>query len=58
MDWMGKYFMMTVMEYKVGVWNIRGLNTFEKQKEVKNLMVSENLKVCVILETRLKSKKL
>ncbi|GJV53270.1 RNA-directed DNA polymerase, eukaryota, reverse transcriptase zinc-binding domain protein [Tanacetum coccineum] len=36
----------------------QGLNTLEKQNEVMNLVVSENLQVCVVLETRLKSKKL
>ena len=50
--------MMSAMEYKAGVWNIRGLNTSDKQKEVKNFIVSKNLKICAILETRLKSKKL
>ncbi|GJT85849.1 RNA-directed DNA polymerase, eukaryota, reverse transcriptase zinc-binding domain protein [Tanacetum coccineum] len=30
--------------YKIGVWNIRGMNTSEKQNEVMNLMRSENLK--------------
>ncbi|GJW90404.1 RNA-directed DNA polymerase, eukaryota, reverse transcriptase zinc-binding domain protein [Tanacetum coccineum] len=34
------------------------MNTFEKQNEVMNLIRSEKLNVCAILETRLKSKKL
>ncbi|GKF43377.1 RNA-directed DNA polymerase, eukaryota, reverse transcriptase zinc-binding domain protein, partial [Tanacetum coccineum] len=46
------------MDYKIGVWNIRGLNTVEKHNEVINLVVSENLQFCDVLETRLKSKKL
>ncbi|PWA65133.1 RNA-directed DNA polymerase, eukaryota, Reverse transcriptase zinc-binding domain protein [Artemisia annua] len=49
---------MEVNEFKMGVWNIRGLNTLEKQKEIRNLIASEKLKVCAVLETRLKSKKL
>ncbi|GJX44527.1 RNA-directed DNA polymerase, eukaryota, reverse transcriptase zinc-binding domain protein, partial [Tanacetum coccineum] len=46
------------MEYKIRTWNIRGMNTLEKQNEVINLIRSENLKICAVLETRLKSKKL
>ncbi|GJS22552.1 RNA-directed DNA polymerase, eukaryota, reverse transcriptase zinc-binding domain protein [Tanacetum coccineum] len=45
-------------KYKIGVWNIRGMNTSENHNEVMNLVKSENLKVCAILETRLKGKKL
>ena len=50
--------MMNNIEFNIGVWNIRGLNTVEKQIEVKNLISREKLKVCAILETRLRSKKL
>ncbi|GKC89274.1 hypothetical protein Tco_1149923 [Tanacetum coccineum] len=35
--------------YKIGVWNIRGMNTFEKQNKVMNLMRSENLKVRIVV---------
>ena len=49
---------MNDIDFKVGVWNIRGLNTVDKQNEIKNLIVSEKLKVCVVMETRLRSKKL
>ena len=50
--------MINDIELKIGVWNIRGMNTVDKQREVKNLISSEKLKICAILETRLKSKKL
>nr|GEX02576.1 hypothetical protein [Tanacetum cinerariifolium] len=35
-----------------------GMNTSDKQNEVMNLIISEGIKVCSILETRLKRKKL
>ncbi|GKE25806.1 RNA-directed DNA polymerase, eukaryota, reverse transcriptase zinc-binding domain protein [Tanacetum coccineum] len=34
------------------------MNTLDKQKEVMNLVFSEQIQVCAVLETRLKSKKL
>ncbi|GJY68243.1 RNA-directed DNA polymerase, eukaryota, reverse transcriptase zinc-binding domain protein [Tanacetum coccineum] len=37
---------------------ISGMNTSEKHNEVMNLIRSESIKVCVVLETRLKIKKL
>ncbi|PWA94055.1 RNA-directed DNA polymerase, eukaryota, Reverse transcriptase zinc-binding domain protein [Artemisia annua] len=43
---------------KIGIWNIRGMGTSDKQKEVVNLINSENLSICAVLETRLKSSKL
>lgn len=46
------------MDFKIGVWNIRGMGTSEKQKEVLNLINGERLKVFAILETRLKAKEL
>nr|GEV03542.1 RNA-directed DNA polymerase, eukaryota, reverse transcriptase zinc-binding domain protein [Tanacetum cinerariifolium] len=52
--WMG-YFMRILMDFKVGVWNIRGMNTSEKHNEVMNLIRSESIKVCAILETRLRT---
>ncbi|GJR43473.1 RNA-directed DNA polymerase, eukaryota, reverse transcriptase zinc-binding domain protein [Tanacetum coccineum] len=52
------FLMMFLMEYKIGVWNIRGINTSEKQNEVMNLVKTEHLKVCAVLETRFKGKKL
>ncbi|PWA41530.1 RNA-directed DNA polymerase, eukaryota, Reverse transcriptase zinc-binding domain protein [Artemisia annua] len=42
----------------IEVNEVNGLNTLEKQKEIRNLIVSENLKVCAVLETRIRSKKL
>ncbi|GJR68766.1 RNA-directed DNA polymerase, eukaryota, reverse transcriptase zinc-binding domain protein [Tanacetum coccineum] len=38
--------------------DIRGLNTSKKQKEVVNLIRSEQIQVCAVLETILKNKKL
>ncbi|GKD14073.1 RNA-directed DNA polymerase, eukaryota, reverse transcriptase zinc-binding domain protein [Tanacetum coccineum] len=38
--------MRILIEYKIGVWNIRGMNTSEKQKEVVNLIRSEQLNEC------------
>ena len=43
------------MDLKIGIWNIGGMCTSKKQKEVLNLMYNENLKIYAILETRLKS---
>ncbi|GJT48969.1 RNA-directed DNA polymerase, eukaryota, reverse transcriptase zinc-binding domain protein [Tanacetum coccineum] len=43
--------MMTLMEYKIRVWNIKGINTSEKQKEVMNLIRIEqwmsNMQECI-----------
>ncbi|GKA12501.1 RNA-directed DNA polymerase, eukaryota, reverse transcriptase zinc-binding domain protein [Tanacetum coccineum] len=39
--------------FKVAAWNIRGLSTKKKQKEVKKLILEENIQVCAVLETRL-----
>ncbi|GKC78298.1 RNA-directed DNA polymerase, eukaryota, reverse transcriptase zinc-binding domain protein [Tanacetum coccineum] len=44
------------MELKIASWNIRGLGTSEKQREVKKLIADEDISICGILETRLKSK--
>ncbi|GJY54256.1 RNA-directed DNA polymerase, eukaryota, reverse transcriptase zinc-binding domain protein [Tanacetum coccineum] len=41
-----------------GIWNIRGLSTSNKQKEVKNFITDEALSICEVLETRIKSKML
>ena len=46
------------MDLNFGIWNIRGMGTSEKQKEVLNLIRDEKLKICAILETRLKANKL
>ena len=46
------------MDLNFGIWNIRGMGTSEKQKEVLNLIRGEKLKICAILETRLKANKL
>ncbi|XP_031252301.1 uncharacterized protein LOC116110228 [Pistacia vera] len=39
---------------KVAVWNVRGLNSLIKQKEVRNLISSNNLSLCAVLETRVR----
>ena len=36
------------MELKFGIWNIRGMGTSDKQKEVLNLIQSENYREHVI----------
>ncbi|GJZ31360.1 RNA-directed DNA polymerase, eukaryota, reverse transcriptase zinc-binding domain protein [Tanacetum coccineum] len=41
-----------------GKWNIRGLNTFDKQKEVNKYIEEESLSICVVIETYLKAKSL
>ncbi|XP_071722187.1 uncharacterized protein [Rutidosis leptorrhynchoides] len=38
---------------KVATWNVRGLDEFSKQSECKHLIVSQNIKACGILETRI-----
>nr|GEU94941.1 RNA-directed DNA polymerase, eukaryota, reverse transcriptase zinc-binding domain protein [Tanacetum cinerariifolium] len=38
--------------------DVKGLSSFEKQKEVVNFIIEEKLHVCVVLETRLKSKRI
>ena len=46
------------MDQKIGIWNIRGMGTSDKHKEVMNFIESEKIKICAVLETRLKAKKL
>ena len=46
------------MDFRIRSWNIRGLSTSDKQKEVKNFIMEEKLQVCAVLETHLKSKKI
>ena len=40
---------------RVGCWNIRGLNSPIKQREVKHMLLSNNLSFCALLETHLNS---
>ena len=49
---------MDLKDLKIGCWNIRGLSTSDKQKEVKNFIDEEGLNVCAVLETHSKTKKL
>ncbi|GJY79667.1 RNA-directed DNA polymerase, eukaryota, reverse transcriptase zinc-binding domain protein [Tanacetum coccineum] len=44
--------------FKIGTWNIRGLSSSDKQKEVMKFIKEENLQVCAILETHLKNKRI
>ncbi|XP_071740185.1 uncharacterized protein [Rutidosis leptorrhynchoides] len=44
------------MELKIATWNIRGANTLDKQNEVRNLIQTEKLSICAVLETHLKTK--
>lgn len=44
------------MDLKIGCWNIWGLGTSDKQKEVKKYIAEESLSVCAIIETHLKAK--
>lgn len=46
------------MEFKIGCWNIRGMCTTEKQKEVRNFIAKERLGICAVIETQIKRKKL
>ncbi|GJZ55587.1 RNA-directed DNA polymerase, eukaryota, reverse transcriptase zinc-binding domain protein [Tanacetum coccineum] len=46
------------MDFKVGTWNIRGLSSSEKQKDVVNFIREERLHICIVLETQLKSKRI
>lgn len=47
-----------LMDLRIGTWNVRGMGTSDKQKEVAKLIVEEKLHVCTVIETRLKSSKL
>ncbi|GJW15973.1 RNA-directed DNA polymerase, eukaryota, reverse transcriptase zinc-binding domain protein [Tanacetum coccineum] len=38
-------------------WNIRGMSTSKKQKEIRKLIKDEKLSLCVVLETHIKSTK-
>lgn len=40
--------------FKVISWNIRGLNSLEKQREVVNLLKTEKPNVCILVETKVK----
>nr|GFC32834.1 hypothetical protein [Tanacetum cinerariifolium] len=46
------------MDLKIRCWNIRGLSTSDKQKEVRNFIREESLSVCAIVETHLKAKRI
>ncbi|GJU73415.1 RNA-directed DNA polymerase, eukaryota, reverse transcriptase zinc-binding domain protein [Tanacetum coccineum] len=46
------------MDVKIDVWNIRGLSTMNKQKEVRNLIKEESMQLCAIIETHIKFHKI
>lgn len=48
---------MVLMD-KVLVWNVRGLNSPSKQKEIKNFMVAKKISLCCLVETKVKNEKL
>lgn len=39
---------------KILTWNVRGLNTSDKQKEVKSLMLTHDPEICCLVETKIK----
>ncbi|PWA74759.1 RNA-directed DNA polymerase, eukaryota, Reverse transcriptase zinc-binding domain protein [Artemisia annua] len=53
---MGMEYKISVMDLKIGCWNIRGMGTYDKQKEMRNFISDEKLHVCAVLETQIKSK--
>ncbi|GJZ46414.1 RNA-directed DNA polymerase, eukaryota, reverse transcriptase zinc-binding domain protein [Tanacetum coccineum] len=44
------------MDFKMAVWNIRGINNELKQKDVVNMLRDEKLQFCAFIETHLKTK--
>ncbi|GKD29235.1 RNA-directed DNA polymerase, eukaryota, reverse transcriptase zinc-binding domain protein [Tanacetum coccineum] len=46
------------MDFRIRIWNVRGMSTSDKQNEVAKFITDENLQVCATLETHLKSIKL
>ncbi|GKD40666.1 RNA-directed DNA polymerase, eukaryota, reverse transcriptase zinc-binding domain protein [Tanacetum coccineum] len=46
------------MDLKIGCWNIRGLSTSDKQKEIMKFISEECLSVCAIVETHIKAKRI
>nr|GEU89886.1 histidine kinase 3 [Tanacetum cinerariifolium] len=58
--WMGRYWVIAnfdFMDFKIGAWNIRGLSSSDKQKEVVNFIREEKLQICAVFETHLKCKR-
>ena len=45
------------MDIKVASWNIRGLSTSDKQKEVRRIIAEEKIQLCAVLETHIKFNK-
>lgn len=40
---------------KILTWNVKALNTSDKQKEVCNLMMNHDPKICYLVETKIKT---
>lgn len=40
-----------VLKFSVAAWNIRGLNFHPKQKEVQEVVSSNSLSICAVLES-------
>lgn len=45
------------MDIKVASWNIRGLSTSDKHKEVRRIIAEEKIQLCAVLETHIKFNK-
>ncbi|GJT93497.1 RNA-directed DNA polymerase, eukaryota, reverse transcriptase zinc-binding domain protein [Tanacetum coccineum] len=46
------------MDFKMATWNIRGMNTSERKKEVKKFFNEEKLHLCAVIETHIKYAKI
>ncbi|KAJ9536498.1 hypothetical protein OSB04_un000335 [Centaurea solstitialis] len=40
--------------FNIACWNIRGLNAFDKQQEVRSLIRNNNLSICAVLESHVR----
>ncbi|KAJ9536529.1 hypothetical protein OSB04_un000281 [Centaurea solstitialis] len=40
--------------FNIACWNIRGLNAFDKQQEVRSLIRNNNLSICTVLESHVR----
>lgn len=50
----GQVFLLPMVNMIIGAWNIRGLNTSIKNKEVKHLLKRYNIQFFGVLETRIR----
>jgi hypothetical protein len=51
---------MAVMnkDFKIAVWNVRGMCNSDMQKDVKRFIADEKLSMCAVIETHLKEKQI